>query len=129
MMSLAPLQRRQIAFPLHFDDLGRTAGAGESDHVRQMIEQLLFTAAGERVNRPDFGGGVLQAVFGANSPELAAAMQFTIRAALQRWLGEAIEVQALDVTAEDAALTIVVGYVLRRTGDKRVDSFTREIPE
>lgn len=128
MTTLAPAPRREIAFPLRFDGLGRTAGAGEAEHVRQMIEQLLFTAAGERVNRPDFGGGVLQAVFGANSPELATAMQFTIRAALQRWLDEAIEVQALEVTAEGAALTIVVGYVLRRTGDRRVDSFTREVP-
>ena len=65
-----------------------------------MIEQLLFTNPGERVNRPDFGSGLLQMVFAPNSPELAAALQFTMQAALQRWLGDVIEVQNLEVTAK-----------------------------
>ena len=56
-----------------------------------MIEQLLFTNPGERVNRPDFGSGLLQMVFAPNSPELAAALQFTTQAALQRYLGDLID--------------------------------------
>ena len=58
-----------------------------------MIEQFLFTNPGERVNRPDFGSGLLQMVFAPNSPELAAALQFTVQAGLQRWLGDVIEVR------------------------------------
>ena len=69
-----------IDFPFHFDGRGRTATAGDDDHICDMIEQLLFTSPGERVNRPDFGSGVLQMVFAPNSPELAAALQFTIQA-------------------------------------------------
>jgi phage baseplate assembly protein W len=85
-----------IDFPFHFDNLGRTAPTSDDDHIRDMIEQLLFTNPGERVNRPDFGSGLLQLVFAPNSPELAATLQFTVQAALQRWLGDLIEVQALE---------------------------------
>ena len=114
-----------IDFPFHFDRLGRTATTGYDEHVRDMIEQLLFTNPGERVNRPDFGSGLLQLVFAPNSPELAAALQFTVQAALQRWLGDVIDVQALEVTSEDSTLRIVIQYVVRRTGESRTDTFER----
>ena len=92
----------------------------DDDHIRDMIEQFLFTNPGERVNRPDFGSGLLQLVFAPNSPELAAALQFTIQAGLQRWLGDLIEVQALEVTSEEATLARrLVQYVVRRTGEQR----------
>jgi phage baseplate assembly protein W len=100
-----------IAYPVHFNHRGRTASASDDDHIRQMIEQLLFTNPGERVNRPDFGSGILQLVFSPNSPELAAAMQFTLQAALQRWLGDLIQLQALDVSSEDSTLNISIKYL------------------
>ena len=50
-----------IDFPFHFDSRGRTAETDDADHIRDMIEQLLFTNAGERVNRgrgsPEDGRG------------------------------------------------------------------------
>lgn len=114
-----------VDFPFHFDALGRTATTGYDDHVRDMIEQLLFTSPGERVNRPDFGSGLLQLVFAPNSPELAAALQFTVRAALQRWLGDVIDVQALEVVSVDASLSIFVQYEVRGTGEVREERFER----
>lgn len=114
-----------VAFPFHFDRLGRTATAGDDDHIRDMIEQLLFTNPGERVNRSDFGSGLLQLVFAPNSPELAAALQFTVQAALQRWLGDVIDLQALEVTSEDSTLRVTVQYVVRRTGESRTETFER----
>jgi phage baseplate assembly protein W len=114
-----------IDFPFHFDRLGRTATTGYDDHIRDMIEQLLFTNAGERVNRPDFGSGLLQLVFAPTSPELAAALQFTVQAALQNWLGDVIDVAALEVTSVDSTLKVVVQYVVRRTGESRVETFER----
>src|SRR5690606_4521682 len=75
--------RMNIDFPYHFDELGRTATTTHPEHVRDMIEQLLFTSPGERVHRPDFGSGLLQAVFAPNSAELATALSYTTRAALQ----------------------------------------------
>lgn len=114
-----------IDFPFAFDPRGRTATTGDAAHIRDMIEQLLFTDPGERVNRPDFGSGLRQLVFAPNSPELAAALQFTMQGALQRWLGDLIEVEALEVTSEDATLRITLVYTIRRTGEQRTDEFVR----
>src|SRR5688572_32741292 len=104
-----------IAFPLHFDTRGRTADRSDAAHVRDLIELVLFTNPGERVNRPDFGSGVLQLVFAPNSPELAAALQYTLQAALQRWLSDVIELESLEVASEDASLRVFLEYVVRRT--------------
>jgi Phage baseplate assembly protein W len=114
-----------IDFPFHYDTAGRTASTDDVDHIRDMIEQLLFTSPGERVNRPDFGSGLLQMVFAPNSPELAAALQFTTQAALQRWLGDVVDVRSLEVTAIDATLNVTLQYAVLRTGDVRVESFVR----
>lgn len=115
-----------ITYPLHFDTRGRTATASDDAHIRDMIEQFLFTNPGERVNRPDFGSGLLQMVFAPNSPELAAALQFTVQAGLQQWLGDVIEVHALQVTSEDASLRVDLQYRVRRTQELRSASFTRD---
>jgi phage baseplate assembly protein W len=117
-----------IAFPLHFDERGRTAGRSHDDHIRDMIELVLFTNPGERVNRPDFGSGLLQLVFAANSPEVAAALQFTLQAALDRWLGDVIEVRDLEVTSEDSRLTVDISYAIRRTGEIVETSFEKGAP-
>ena len=84
-----------IDAPFHIDARGRTATTPDDRHVRNMLELLLFTSPGERVNRPEFGGGVRALVFAGNGPELAAALQFNLRANLQRWLGDAIELRDL----------------------------------
>lgn len=108
-----------IDYPYHFSGLGKTALTGDEDHIRDMIEQFLFTSPGERVNRPDFGSGLLQMVFAPNSQELAAALQFTIQAGLQRWLGDLIDVQSTRVESEEAVLRVMVAYSVRRTGERR----------
>src|SRR5438045_2937021 len=114
-----------IDFPFRFDSHGRTASTDNNDHIRDMVEELLFTSPGERVNRPDFGSGLLQMVFAPNSPELAAALQFTVQAALQRYLGDVIELQSVEASARDATLTGSVKYTVRRTGDARTETFVR----
>ena len=114
-----------IDFPFHFSDNGRTAVTNDDDHIRDMIEQLLFTNPGERVNRHDFGSGLLQMVFAPNSPEIAAAIQYTMQASLQQWLGDLIEVQSLDVTSEDSSLRIELNYMLRKTAEQRTEIFVQ----
>lgn len=114
-----------IDFPFHFDDLGRTTRTDDEDHIRDMIEQFLFTNPGERVNRPGFGSGLLQQVFAANSPELASTLQFTVQAGLQQWLGDLIEVRELTVTSEEAILRVVITYAIRRTNEARTQTFER----
>ena len=116
-----------IDYPFHFDHMGRTASTTEEDHIRDMIEQFLFTRPGERVNRPDFGSGLMQLVFAPNSPELAATLQFAMQAGLQQWLGDLIDVQLLEVTAEGPILRVNLTYQIRRTKDTREEQFTRRV--
>jgi hypothetical protein len=116
-----------IDFPFRFDRRGATATTGYADHVRDMLEQLLFTAPGERINRPDFGCGLMQLVFAPNSPELAAAVQATIQGAIAQWLGDVVDVRTLEVEARDATLRVELDYVLRATGEAQRETFTREI--
>ncbi|MDQ3253700.1 MAG: GPW/gp25 family protein [Acidobacteriota bacterium] len=115
----------QVDYPFHFDGRRRTAEATADDHIRDMIEQLLFTAPGERVNRPTFGSGLMQLVFAPNGDALAAATQSTVRGALQQWLGELIVVEAVEVQSVEAELRVTVQYIVRRTQARRVERFAR----
>ncbi len=114
-----------IEYPFQFDGRGRTAATDDCEHIREMIEQLLFTNPGERVNQPDLGSGLLQMVFAPNSPELAAALQLTVQAALQRFLGDLINLQQVQVTAQDSALTVIVQYVLNQTQQGFTQTFVK----
>ncbi len=114
-----------IAYPFHIASDGVAANAGDAGHIRQMIEQLLFTLPGERVNRPDFGTPVRQLVFKPGSDEMATAAQFMIQGALQRWLGDVIQVQTVQVTTEDSTLTVTIVYTIRGTQQSQVAQFSR----
>lgn len=115
-----------VAHPYQLASTGRTADPGTDErHIRDLIEQLLFTVPGERVNRPTLGSGAVNLVFAANSPELAAASQLMIQSALQQWLAELIVVEAVLVTCDDAALNITVRYAIRRTQERRTEEFRR----
>lgn len=116
-----------IDFPYRIAADGRTVSTDDADHVRDMIEIVLFTHPGERVMRPDFGTGLLQYVFAPNSPELAATLQVTLQASLSRWLGDLIDLREATVECVEAELRVSVSYVLRSTGEIRQDSFTRPI--
>ncbi|CAM5357961.1 GPW/gp25 family protein [Streptomyces atroolivaceus] len=115
--------RSDIAFPFRGDRRGRTAHARYDEHVRDLVEQLLFTSPGERLMRPDFGCGLLDLVFTPNSPELASALELSVQASLQRWLGELIDVEALDVVSEENVVRVHLSYVVRSTGTRRDDVF------
>jgi phage baseplate assembly protein W len=117
-----------VDYPLHLDAQGRTAATGPGDHVRDLIEQVLFTAPGERVNRPGFGTGLLQMVFLPNSEPLAAATQAAVAAALGQWLGGRIELHGVEVAARESTLEVTVRYAEPRTGVQRVATFTRPAP-
>jgi len=115
-----------VAFPFRFEGGGRTAQAGDDDHIRDLVEQVLFTAPGERVNRPSFGTGLAQLVFAPNSQELATATQFLVQAALQQTLGDLIHVEAVQVDSVDSTLNVTVQYVVRRTQQRQVATFARD---
>lgn len=101
-----------LDFPYHFDGRGRTATTETVDHVRDLIEQVLFTTPGERVMRPDFGAGLLALVFEPNSATLAATTQFLVESGLQQHLAGLIAVNAVTVENLDATLQVTVRYTL-----------------
>jgi phage baseplate assembly protein W len=116
-----------INFPYQFDGRGRTAEAGLSDYVKQLVEQVLFTSPGERLNLPDFGSGLLQLPFAPNSMELAAATQFAVQGALQKWLGSYLKVQAVTAVPQEfpqeSTLTVTVKYSLIGSDVTQVQTF------
>lgn len=117
-----------LDFPLGIDGTGQISATDGDDHVRDLIQQVLFTAPGERVNRPDFGCGLLELVFEPNSSMLAAAVQLRVRGSLQRWLGDLIEVLEVRVLAEDSRLEIDIEYVRLVDGAQVTDRFVTPVP-
>ena len=117
----------QIDFPFHISRDGRTAGSDPDAHIRDLIEQVLFTSPGERVNRPSFGCGLNQLAFAPNSPELASATQFLVQGSLQQWLGDLIQVELVQVNSQDSTLEVLVRYIVRRTQVRQTVQFRREV--
>jgi len=114
-----------IGYPFRIDGGGRTAVESEEDHIRDLIEQVLFTSPGERVNRPDFGSGLTQFVFGAPNDEMVAATRVLIQGSLQQWLGDLIEVEGVEVEGQEGSLYITVRYTVRRSQERCVAQFER----
>lgn len=112
-----------LAVPYGFDARARTATTGRSVHLRDLIEAVLFTSPGERVNRPDFGCGLKDLLFQGNSEALAATTELTVQASLQRWLGELIEVQRVAVRTDDSALIVEIEYLVRQSGAAEAQAF------
>jgi phage baseplate assembly protein W len=116
-----------VDFPYHVDGRGRTSQTGADDHLRDLIEQVLFTAPGERVMRPEFGSGLLALVFEPGGPELVAATQHLVQGALQQELGHLIAVESVEVSQYEGALSVDVSYVALRTQERASASFTRSV--
>ena len=58
-----------MAFPFRLGH-GGAATVARFDHIRQQVEQVLFTSPGERVFRPEWGFGARQHVFEMNAQPL-----------------------------------------------------------
>jgi phage baseplate assembly protein W len=112
-----------VAFPYAFDTGGHTAQTDPLTHIGDMIEQILFTSPGERVNRPTFGSGTAQLVFAPNSDVLAAAQQQAVQSGLQQWLSDLIRVQSVSVSAEEATLQVTVTYTVIQSQQQQTQQF------
>jgi phage baseplate assembly protein W len=116
-----------IDFPYQFDHRGRTAETSYEDHIRDMIEQVLFTSPGERVNRPTFGSGLLQLLFAPNSADVAGTHQFRVQLAQQVWLGVLIQVESVLADSEESTLRVTVEYIIRRDQTRQTATFDRQV--
>ena len=113
-----------IAYPLSVDQKGLLASVSDQQHIEQLIQQVLFTMPGERVNLPDFGTGLSRFVFSTSSSEIISAVQLLVQGALQQWLGNLIQVQVVQITIDDATLNITVAYVIKNTKQQVVSRFS-----
>ncbi|MGW0948844.1 GPW/gp25 family protein [Streptomyces sp. NPDC002623] len=112
----------RFGFPLRLDARGRLATVDDEEYLRGLVEAVLFTRPGERVNRPDFGSGVDRLVFAPSGDELAGATQSLVQAAVQRWLSDLLRVHEVRVEARDAVLDVTIRYTPLRqdTAEPRV---------
>jgi uncharacterized protein len=108
-----------LSFPFGLDSQGRAQESGYEDHIRQLVEQLLFTEPGERVNRPDLGCGIMQLAIMPNSGEVALATQALVQNSLQQWLAHLISVEAVQVDNDGETLRILIQYVVRATQQRQ----------
>lgn len=118
----------QLNFPFQLDGRGRSAAANDVAHINQLIEQVLFTMPGERVNRPEFGSGIHQLLFSPNSEELATATDYLVRGALQQWLGDRILVEDVQIMIDENMLRVTVLYQIHRTQERHVAQIQQEVP-
>ena len=91
----------------------RTVGGAEK--VRQSIWLILATAPGERLMLPDFGCGIHDLVFEANTAALRGLVQANVREALLRWEPriDLIEVEVTSPPGEGQLLQIGIDYRIR----------------
>lgn len=117
-----------LSAPYRIDGSGRTALTRDPRrHARDLIEAVLFTAPGERVNRPDFGSGLLDMLFDTNNQALETAADFLIQSAIQKHLSEVLTVTQLSLRRDEGLLEISLSYVLRETGEAVSDSFQQRV--
>src|SRR5215831_13546574 len=95
-----PLAQRFLDYPYSVSSTGVPKLTGSDDHMRDLILQVLFTGPGERVNLPEFGVGVQRLVFEPSDDTLRSSAQFLISTNLQRWLGDRINVEQVNVTGD-----------------------------
>src|SRR5262245_62717518 len=87
-----------LSFPFRVGAAGPAVSRG-ADHVREQIEQVLFTTPGERVFRSEFAAGVKTLTFEPNNQPLWEVTRRRILAALTGPLRGDIPPSEPDVSA------------------------------
>jgi uncharacterized protein len=109
---------RFLKYPYQVSGRGTPRTTTADDHLRDLIIQVLLTSPGERVNLPEFGVGIQRLVFESSSDALSASVQFLITTNLRRWLGDQIDVGAVQVTREpgfEELVSIEISYTVKST--------------
>ena len=116
-----------LAFPFRLHN-GVEVHVDQSVYVEQLIETVLFTNKGERVNLPSFGCGIQQIVFLAVDSALVAATLFMVKSELQRFLTGYAVIQDVSVAIEGARLLVDVHYSLADSPRTRLVRYAQEGP-
>ncbi|MEE4279082.1 MAG: GPW/gp25 family protein [Halieaceae bacterium] len=114
-----------VAFPFAIGPDGGTAGADPRRHLRDLIVQVLLTSPGERVMRPNFGAGIGALVFEPMGDAIAATLEQSAHAALQRELGSRVTILGVSARPGEGRLTVSVSY---SAGNSAAEVIEVEIP-
>jgi phage baseplate assembly protein W len=118
-----------LDYPFRITDRGVARGSRDlAAQARAQLRQLLFTAPGERVDRPDFGCGLHQLVFSAADPARAATTEYVVRTAVNKYLSRLLTLDAVRLTVDDTTLVVDVLYTLRENDEELATTFTHPLP-
>lgn len=106
-----------LAFPFRVSADGAEV-SHRSDHVREQIEQVLYTDPGARVFRPDFGAGVRTLIFEPNDSALWELTRQRLTASLAAALQGEVDPKSLrvEVEGQDEQLLVTISYTLATVG-------------
>ena len=113
-----------MSFPFRIQSDGAKTSS-RTQHVREQIEQVLFTNPGERVFRPEFGVGVRRLLFEPNNSALWEITKKRLSAALVDALRGEVDPRSLEIEVSgedqmsgvvDAKLFIIIRYQLAAIG-------------
>jgi len=96
------------------------------EHVREQIEQVLFTSPKERVFRPEFGVGIRRLVFEPSNTALWNSTRKHLMASLAQALYGEVDPKTIDVVIEkdDSALLVKISYMLAAINRDESYTFT-----
>ena len=106
------------SFPVR-TEAGRTATAAYEGGIAEAIRLIMATDPGERVMRPDFGGGLRAFVFEPMNSATLESLRRRVRDALIDWEPR-IDVEQVDVTPSPSRgmVTIEVRYRVRSSNSR-----------
>ena len=117
---------RHLAFPFRIGPDGRTVPPADlPSHVRDELLQLVLTNPGERLFLPEFGGGVRKLIFEPVDDVLTGVTKARLTQAINRWLGQRVTLEDVQVDSRDARIDVEIRYHLAGTRDARVLKFQR----
>lgn len=101
-----PDEHGQLTWP----DLGAS--------VRESVRVILSTRPGERLMRPEFGGGLERLLHAPNTVATRREIRDLVRDALERWEKRLVldSVEVWQVEDDGAALRVEIRYRLARSG-------------
>ncbi|MEM7505602.1 MAG: GPW/gp25 family protein [Pseudomonadota bacterium] len=85
-----------MKFPFRLEETGPETST-RLEHIREQVMQVLFTSAGERVFRPEFGFGARRHVFEPNAAALWELAQTRLYGSLSEALAGEVDPKTLRV--------------------------------
>ena len=117
-------ESQYLKFPFSIGDDGPKTSS-RSEHVREQIEQVLFTSPRERVFRPEFGVGIRRLVFEPNNEALWNITHKQLTASLVEALHGEVDPKTLEVKIdhEEGTLIILISYMLAAISKRESQTF------